>query len=178
MSDRFGGNSRWSDQIHSSHPATSSRRGVSTRTRTWPYVLLGLCSETIEVKLLMTVDNHTVSLYIFCVCLSTTVFINCNCFCRRGDFIQERLDQKQFCVAATGTGGGGGRGVCHQGLLPVLHPRQKRSSVRPHHCHWTRFAVWTHGGKPNVEVNAKEKSTRDTRNDFHMYTCWSNMSLL
>lgn len=114
--------------------------------------LLACVVRLLKLLLLMTVHGFSApqSLYIFCVRSPTRVLVNCNCPCRRGDIIQERLDQKQFCVAAARIGGGSGRGVCHQGLLPVFHSRQTCSSVRPHHCHWTWFAVWTHGGKSNV----------------------------
>ncbi len=114
--------------------------------------LLACVVRLLKLLLLMTVHGFstTQSLYIFRVGLLTGVLVNCNCFCRRGNIIQERLDQKQFCVAAARIGGGSGRGVRHQGLLPVFHSRQKCSSVRPHHCHWTWSAVWTHGGKSNI----------------------------
>lgn len=49
MSDSLRGSSGWSDQIHSSHPATSSWRGLSTCTRTWRYVSISLCCQTVEL---------------------------------------------------------------------------------------------------------------------------------
>lgn len=97
------------------------------------------------------------------------VFMNCHCFCRRGDVIQERMDKEQFCVAATRIGGGRGRSVCHQRLLPVVHTRQKCSSVWPHHCHWTRSAVWAHGGKSNIvskSLNLNKCKPVHTGDDF------------
>lgn len=43
VSDGFRGNSGRSDQSHSSHPATPGWRGLSTCTRTRPYVPVALC---------------------------------------------------------------------------------------------------------------------------------------